>query len=215
MNTKLILSLVLWFWLMLAMDAFSDVGINNEATSFVNQYYSQFEVDEDIKIEELEKLLEEAERSRDQNLQSSAAWFAVGLIRAGYAKNVGGLKGLSQLKKANKELSKSIELNEATLDEAARAVLARLYISVPKWPLAFGDKGRGLELLEDLIKTNPNNKLALFYLGQHWQEEHQFDTAKDFFTRSIASPMPCKCNSWRAYLEETSAAILHANQDSD
>ncbi len=181
-----------------------------QAIQLIGTYYTEHEPNEGaIKLSDLEVLLSSAETLREKS-PNAATWLADGIVRAAYAREKGGLKGLSQLKQARRSLEESIALDPQYLDSYATAFLGRLYAVVPGWPLSFGDDDKGNELRTQALQQSPNT-LASAYFQTLYLIDENLHEAQAYWRDVTFTSMPCECPSWTAGLHASiEKALLHA-----
>lgn len=193
--------------LMIALLVLVNVSHANPG-DFINAYYREFEVASPPgSQQQLEFLLLEAENHVNANSDDAEAWLAVGLIRAGYAKSIGGMKGLAELKNARRELEQSIQIDPTAMSGAASGMLGRLYATVPRWPLAFGSKRRARTLLTEAMTEDPSGALPGLYYALLLAEEGETDDARDILESLPDIEMPCTCQDWKHSLRSQALTV--------
>jgi hypothetical protein len=170
-------------------------------SELINTYYRDFEAaSPPASRQQLESLLLDVESHVNANRNNADAWLAVGIIRAGYAKSIGGMKGLDELDNARQELEHSIRIDRTAMASAAPGMLGRLYATVPRWPLAFGSKRKARALLTEAMTENPSAALPGFYYALLLVEDGDADAARDILKSLAGLEMPCACEDWNNFI---------------
>lgn len=152
-------------------------------------------------------LLAMAEISCTEQPEDPDAWLSAGLLRAARAKGL-GMRGLPALKQAKRDLERSIALDSAWYGGYARAFLARLYLTVPRWPIAFGNGTNGTALLAEVLEDSPDSLAGHLYEGLRLKGDGRLTAAYGHLEIAATAELACECPSWQRYLQQEAAAEL-------
>jgi hypothetical protein len=135
------------------------------------------------------------------------AWLSAGVLRAVRAKGL-GMRGRPALKEAKRDLERSIALDSTWYGGYARAFLARLYLTVPRWPIAFGSGTKGTALLAEVLKDSPDPLAGHLYEGLRLKGDRRLTEAYGHLEFAVTAELACECPSWQRYLQQQAAAEL-------
>lgn len=164
---------------------------------FLERYYGQFESSDSRSIDRmaLESLLAEADLAAARNPESLEYKTASAVIRAGLAK-VRGVRGLGDLRQARNLLEDVIEADAGTMNGFATALLARLYSTVPGWPVSFGDKDHAYQLFQLLYPEYPDSLPVVYYKGLFESDQGNDQAALALLKKAQRLPDFCECTHW-------------------
>ena len=111
-----------------------------------------------------------------------------GIIVSSWAGEKGGLGALGLVKKAKLIYESAIKIDGKVLDGSAYNSLGVLYYKVPGWPVAFGDKARAKELLEQALALNPKGIDPNFFYGEYLLETGNAVEAITYLDRALQAP---------------------------
>lgn len=120
------------------------------------------------------------------NLAPALIWEAIVVSSEAGAR--GGLGALSLAKEAKKLLEESLKLDEKALNGSAYTSLATLYVKVPRWPIAFGDKDKAEELFRKSLAINPTGIDPNFFYGEYLIEEDRVAEGRRYLEKALAAP---------------------------
>jgi hypothetical protein len=118
------------------------------------------------------------------------------------------MRGLPALKVAKRDLERSIALDSTWYGGYARAFLARLYLTVPRWPIAFGSGTKGTALLAEVLKDSPDSLAGHLYEGLRLKGDRRLTEAYGHLEFAVTAELACECPSWQRYLQQQAAAEL-------
>lgn len=120
------------------------------------------------------------------NLAPALIWEAIVVSSEAGAR--GGLGALSLAKEAKKLLEESLKLDEKALNGSAYTSLATLYVKVPRWPIAFGDKDKAEELFRKSLAINPTGIDPNFFYGEYLIEEDRVAEGRRYLEKALTAP---------------------------
>lgn len=177
------------------------------AEHLLEEYYLlRFDIAHDAEPD-VSHLLILAEQACHKHPNDADAWLSVGVLRAAHAKSL-GFRGLSALKQARRDLERSIELDASWMGGYAKAFLARLYLTVPSWPLSFGSDKTGSALLDQVLLNAPSSLPGNLYEGLRLKGQQKSDAAARHLRLAASVKLACACPSWQRYLREQAQTAL-------
>ena len=111
-----------------------------------------------------------------------------GIIVSSWAGEKGGLGALGLVKRAKLMYENAIKIDGKALDGSAYNSLGVLYYKVPGWPVAFGDKARAKELLEQALALNPKGIDPNYFYGEFLVETGHPADAIPYLERAMQAP---------------------------
>lgn len=181
-----------------------EVDDMEDPLQFIEDYYANIHsIDNKAeKPKQLETLLKELgveEISSKKNVTAEQL-LAKGILTAAYAE-IRGMKGLGDLKKAREYLIKSYEKDPNLLDGYAQAFLARLYCTLPGWPISWGSKKECKSLLAKTLDTNKSGLAINLYYGLYELDQGEATKAHSHLSSATKAPFPkVKYPLWHATL---------------
>jgi tetratricopeptide (TPR) repeat protein len=122
------------------------------------------------------------------NPQSIGGHYWVGLANIRLAELAGVFSAAGQVKRAKKELEKTISLNpDHRFAILSNAILAAIYMGLP-WPM--NDNKRAEKYAEEAVKKDPNLTLASVNLGKAYLNLKKYDKARDELNRCLSTKNP-------------------------
>ncbi|MDP2140578.1 MAG: hypothetical protein Q8L20_07175 [Gammaproteobacteria bacterium] len=146
----------------------------------------RFDTDEDLE-EPLANLLDEAVRYRDLNPTDANAWVVTARIRFGYANTQNIFTGPRLLKFSRDDLEHALTLDHLHNRGLTQAFLGYLYIGLPGWPLSFGDKKRGRELLGEAWAIDSTTLSNQYFYGFTHISDKDYAGAKRHYLQLLES----------------------------
>lgn len=111
-----------------------------------------------------------------------------GIIVSSWAGEKGGLGALGLVKRAKLIYETAIKIDAKALDGSAYNSLGVLYYKVPGWPVAFGDKARAKELLDQALALNPKGIDPNYFYGEFLVETGHPADAIPYLERAMQAP---------------------------
>jgi tetratricopeptide (TPR) repeat protein len=145
------------------------------------------EGDKNRKLEYLKKSFDASEKALKENPGDAVSlyWKAMALLQE--ADSVGGLKALSDVKEALRDLE-TVSVREPDYDYAgAYRSRGKVLIDAPGWSF-IGDKKKGLELLQKAKEIAPENLVNRLYLAQAYLKNGMKDKAQAELGFIVAAP---------------------------
>ncbi|MDP2379421.1 MAG: hypothetical protein Q8M35_02840, partial [Pseudohongiella sp.] len=119
---------------------------------------------------------------------SAPAWIWSGIIKSSFAGVKGGLGALGFAKAAKRDLERAMELDADAMQGAAYTSLGVLYMNVPGWPVAFGDKDKAYELLTHALEMAPQDIDANYFMAEYYQKEKDYAQARHYLELAKNAP---------------------------
>jgi len=153
----------------------------------------KFEVaDKDLQEKQMAALAARAAGIAQQypSRPEAAIWFGILVSeQASMASENGSpFKALGLAKRARDILEQAEKADPVALDAGAPTSLGVLYYRVPSFPIAFGDKSKARQLLEEAVRNAPNGLDANYFYGDFLYEQHEFPEAEKAFRHALALP---------------------------
>lgn len=104
------------------------------------------------------------------------------------SENGSPFKALGFAKHAREILEPIAKQYPAVLDAGAPTSLGVLYYRVPGFPIAFGDKTKARELLEEAVKYAPDGLDANYFYGDFLYGQHEYPAAEQVFKHALSLP---------------------------
>lgn len=133
-------------------------------------------------------LVDQAEALAAANAQRAEGWLWAGTIKSSLAKATGGLAALPLVKSAKTDLEKAIAIDGKVLGGSAYTILGALYNNVPGWPVAFGDKKKAQELLQQGLAISPDDIDANFFYAEYLYDRGDYNAAQQHAERALQAP---------------------------
>lgn len=159
----------------------------------VDWEHIKFEVaDKDLQEKQMAALADRAASIVQQypGRPETAIWLGILISeQASMASENGSpLKALSYAKRAREILEPIAKQYPAALDAGAPTSLGVLYYRVPGFPLAFGDKTKAKQLLEEAVKYAPDGLDANYFYGDFLYEQKDYAAAGKVFKHALTTP---------------------------
>ena len=150
-----------------------------------------FDLKEGDQLNRLKHLIDHTIKLADQNPKDAGYLLMAGFYNIQYASNLGGVGAIKYAKTARGYLDRSIAVDPTLFGASAHAVLGRMYVSIPGWPLAFGDKKKGLMNFRQALEIAPDSIDANFTYSTYLFEKKKYSEAKKHLEKAkIAPPRP-------------------------
>ncbi len=175
--------------------AAEDAGVNAAILQLALSWeHIKFEVtDKDVQEKQMAALADRAGSIVQQfpGRPEAAIWQAIIISeQASMASENGSpFKALGFAKHAREILEPIAKQYPAVLDAGAPTSLGVLYSRVPGFPIAFGDKTKARELLQEAIKYAPDGLDANYFYGDFLYSEHEYPAAEQVFKHALALPL--------------------------
>ncbi|GAB1258552.1 hypothetical protein NBRC116494_30540 [Aurantivibrio plasticivorans] len=180
-----------------------DANDTSDPLLYIEAYYREIHPldDEKLKRNTLKGLLDEISQAPKISNDNPAKYFlSMGLLTAAYAETR-GMKGLGDLKRARGYLMESITQDQDLLDGYAQAFLARLFCTLPGWPISWGNQKECNLQLETGLKNHSTGLAINLYSGLREIEDHKPHRAIDFLSAASHADFPKKAYpNWYAAL---------------
>lgn len=111
-----------------------------------------------------------------------------GIITSERASMNSGFAALGLAKRARAIFEKAYAIDPAVLDAGATTSLGVLYYRVPRWPIAFGDRKKARELLQQAVTLAPEGLDAWYFYGDFLDTQGEYPAARDAFQHALALP---------------------------
>jgi tetratricopeptide (TPR) repeat protein len=142
----------------------------------------------DEQTKQMNALGEEADAvsARLPGLPEALIWD--GIITSERASMASTFYALGFAKRARDILEQAYNLDPAKLDAGATTSLGVLYYRVPGFPIGFGDKAKGRQLLEQAVKLAPNGLDAWYFYGDFLYTQKEFPKAVEVLQHALKIP---------------------------
>ena len=187
---------------------------NFDPLQSIEKYYADIHPlsDEDKKKIALEILLNRLSTNKPNEELGADYLLAQGLLTAAYAETR-GMKGLGDLKRAREYLIAASEADPSVLEGYAPAFLARLYCTLPGWPISWGSSKRCKLQLEDTLEKYQSGFAINFYFGLYKVEEGKVTEARSLLNTAANANFPKeKYPHWYSTLHQQIEDVLVTNQ---
>lgn len=135
-----------------------------------------------------EELIAQADQVTARHPDSAPAWIWSGIIKSSFAGVKGGLGALGFAKDAKRDLERAIALDADAMQGAAHTSLGVLYMNVPGWPVAFGDKDKARELLMHALTLAPQDIDANYFMAEYYLKEKEYAQARHYLELAKNAP---------------------------
>ncbi len=133
------------------------------------------------------QLAAQARQAVETHSQSAALAGWYGIILSTWAGVKGGPEALDLVNQARDWLEKAISLDARVLDGTVHANLACLYYRVPGWPLAFGDRKKAAQLLDQALALSPEGIDENFYYGDFLYRQGNYAEAVKALDKALSA----------------------------
>jgi len=148
----------------------------------------QYETPEDRRAGEFEALSRDAQALTARFPTRAEPHILEGNALSSWAGARGGMGALDIVKRAKAAYETAIDIDRDALDGAAQSSLGVLYYKVPGWPVAFGDKRKAEELLQQALARNPNGIDPNFFYGEFLFERNNKVDAIPYLEKAVNAP---------------------------
>lgn len=138
--------------------------------------------------EAYEELIAQADQVTSRHPDSAPAWIWSGIIKSSFAGVKGGLGALGYAKDAKRDLERAMALDADAMQGAAHTSLGVLYMNVPGWPVAFGDKDKARELLAYALTLAPQDIDANYFMAEYYLKEKDYAQARHYLELAKNAP---------------------------
>ncbi len=138
-----------------------------------------------------DRLVEQVDAAVAANPDDAGLCVWQGIIKSSYAGKRGGLSALGLVKEARDALERAIKLDGTVLHGSAYTSLGALYYQVPGWPIAFGDRDKARELLQQGLSFNPDGLDSNYFYADFLFRQKDYKGASEALQRAEqAAPRP-------------------------
>lgn len=124
--------------------------------------------------------------ARNPGRAEPLVWRAI--IESSHAKFAGGLHALDLIKKARSGLLEAERIDPKALDGSVYTSLGSLYAKAPGWPLAFGDKKKAADYLQQALALNPDGIDPNFFYGELLVDTGNKEAGRKFLEKALNAP---------------------------
>lgn len=143
---------------------------------------------EDFKLRRMKILVSHSKALATKNPEDPGYLMMAGLYNLQYASDLGNLSALKYAKTARDYLIRSVKIDPTIYGASAHAVLGRMYMSVPGWPIGFGDKKKGLRNFKKAIELAPNGMDSNYLYATYLFDKKKYAEAKKHLQKAKAAP---------------------------
>ncbi|HUH37562.1 MAG TPA: hypothetical protein VL027_06425 [Spongiibacteraceae bacterium] len=203
---------VSWFALLVTLLLSATVSgeANTHSVNALKKRWAEvnYQLEGKARLAAFEQLVTDAENATADNPEMASAWIWSGIIKSSYAGAKGGLGALRLAKSAKSDLENALQLDPEAMDGSAYTTLGTLYVSVPGWPLGFGDDKKGVQLLRQALMLNPNGIDPNYFYADYLRKAKRYVEARDYLRKAQqASPRPDRPVADAGRQREISAAL--------
>src|SRR5271165_1074585 len=101
-----------------------------------------------------------------------------GIVTSEQASLASAFSALSYATKARDLLNEAYKMDPKALDAGAPTSLGVLYYRVPGFPIAFGDKDKARQLLEEAVRNAPKGRDAHYFYADFLYEQGEYAKAE-------------------------------------
>jgi tetratricopeptide (TPR) repeat protein len=148
-------------------------------------YYQTPKAQQGARIEELARQSADVLARHPQRAEPMI-WRAI--VLSSQAKISGGLSALNHIKEARRLLEAAIKLDAKALDGSAYTSLGSLYAKAPGWPIAFGNKDKARQYLQQALSINPDGIDPNFFYGELLLDQGDRAAALPYLRKALAAP---------------------------
>lgn len=181
-----------YFWALvitpfLAVQSFADLPPDVLA---VQQRWAEvnYQLEGDAQVAAYEQLVTLADQLTQASPASAPAWIWSGIVKSSFAGVKGGLGALGLAKAAKADLERAIALDANAMQGSAYTSLGVLYLNVPGWPVAFGDKDTAGELLLKAVEMAPQDIDANYFMAEYYLKDKDYTLARQYLERASNAP---------------------------
>ncbi|MEZ5551776.1 MAG: hypothetical protein R3E82_12860 [Pseudomonadales bacterium] len=178
------------------------------AEPLLEEYYRSVESTGKTDKETIAGFLDRATIQGTFSDDSADSLLTSGVIRAAYAKTL-GIGGLAELKRARDELERSISREPSWRGGYAKAFLARLYATVPPWPISFGNDKRAAKLLSEVLTLVPDSLAGNLYEGIRRASNREESIATTHLKLAFQGTLDCECPIWQSTLRDQAIEAMN------
>ncbi|MFG1361925.1 tetratricopeptide repeat protein [Xanthobacter versatilis] len=189
----------------------ADDGLNAQVKQIQTRWETiKFTVPEgDKQTEQMNALGAEADAMAAKYPDRVEALVWDGILTSERASMVNPISALSLAKRARDTLEKAYGMNPTALDAGAPTSLGVLYYRVPGFPVAFGDKVKARQLLEEATRDAPNGLDAWYFYGDFLLSQGEYAKARAAFTHALSIPPHADRPLW----DENRRLVIHEKLD--
>jgi len=132
-----------------------------------------------------------------------------GILTSERASMVNPVSALSLANRARDTLEKAYKMSPVALDAGAPTSLGVLYYRVPGFPVAFGDKKKARQLLEQATRDAPNGLDAWYFYGDFLLTQGEYVKAREAFNHALSIPPHADRPLW----DQNRRLVIHEKLD--
>ena len=131
-----------------------------------------------------------------------------GIVTSERASLASVFSALGYANKARDLLNEAYKMDPKALDAGAPTSLGVLYYRVPGFPIAWGDKDRARQLLEEAIRNAPRGRDAHYFYADFLYEQGEYAKAEQVLKAGLALPPHPERPVWDQYFPKVMEGLL-------
>jgi tetratricopeptide (TPR) repeat protein len=131
-----------------------------------------------------------------------------GIVTSERASLTWGLAALNHATRARDLLLEAYKMSPKALDAGAPTSLGVLYYRVPGFPLAWGDKDKARQYLEEAVKNAPTGRDAHYFYADFLYEQGEYQQAEQVLKTALALPHHPERPVWDQYFPKVMEGLL-------
>ena len=131
-----------------------------------------------------------------------------GIVTSEQASLASMFSALSYANKARDLLTQAYKMDPKALDAGAPTSLGVLYYRVPGFPIAWGDKDKARQLLEEAVRNAPKGRDAHYFYADFLYEQGEYAKAEQILKIALALPPHPERPIWDLYFPKVMEGLL-------